>query len=144
MVVKDDFPKGEFRALGWVLFSDKYWWSRMVGFVLEDLSEDLIQTNLYAVVRDVQYDITQSNHHFFAMLERYNQETCTFFTPFGEMGFALHEMCEVSGLVMGDIPYEEYVPLTEELHVMEESALLVYATYWKVLCHFTYVPRLLG
>jgi len=28
------------------------------------------------------------------------------------------------------------VPSAEELHMMEESALLVYATYWKVLCHF--------
>ena len=51
------------------------------------------------------------------------------------MEFALHEMYKVFGLAMGDIPYEEYVPSVEELHLMEESALLVYATYWKVLCH---------
>ena len=51
----------------------------------------------------------QSNHHFYAVLESYNLETCTFFTPVGEMGFALHEMYEVSGLVMGDTPYEEYI-----------------------------------
>ena len=63
------------------------------------------------------------------MLERYNLETCTFFSPVGEMRFALYEMYEVSGLVMGNIPYEEYVPLAEELHLMEESAPLAYATY---------------
>jgi len=40
------------------------------------------------------------------MLEHYNSETCTFFTPIGEMGFTLHEMYEVSGLAMGDISYE--------------------------------------
>ena len=97
----------------------------MVGFILKDLREDLIQTSLYAVVRVVQYGILQSNHHFFAMLERYNPETCTFFTPVGE----IHEIYEVSGLAMGDIPYEEYISSAEELQVMEESALLVYATY---------------
>jgi len=52
------------------------------------------------------------------------------------MRFALHEMYEVLGVVMGDIPYEEYVPSAEELHMMKESAPLVYATYWEVLCHF--------
>jgi len=43
------------------------------------------------------------------MLERYNPESCTFSTPVGKMGLALHEMYEVSGTMMGDIPYEEYV-----------------------------------
>jgi len=65
------------------------------------------------------------------MLEHYNPETCTFFTPVREIEFALHEMYEVYGLAMGDIPYEKYVPLAEELHLMEESALLVYTTYSK-------------
>ena len=45
------------------------------------------------------------------------------------MGFALDEMYEVSELMMGDIPYEEYVSSAEELHMMEENAPLVYATY---------------
>ena len=39
----------------------------------------------------------------------------TFFTPVGEIGLALHELYEVSGLVIGDAPYEEYVPTTEEV-----------------------------
>ena len=77
------------------------------------------------------------------MLERCNPESCIFFTPVGEMGLALHEMYEVSGLVMGDIPYEEYIPSVEELHLMEDSAPLVYATYWEVLCHFHITLRLL-
>jgi len=70
------------------------------------------------------------------MLECYNLETCTFFTPVREMGLSLHEMYEVSELVMGDISYEKYVPSAKKLHLMEDSAPLVYATYWKVLCHF--------
>ena len=69
------------------------------------------------------------------MLERYNPEICTFFIPVGEMGLTLNEKYEVSGLMMGDIPYEEYIPSIEELYLMEDSAPLVY-TYWEVLCHF--------
>ena len=100
MDVKSDFPPGEFRALRWVHSSDKYWWSKMVGFVLEDLKDELLQTGLYTTVRVVQYGIPQSIHHFFAMLKRYNMKTCTFFIPVGEVGLALHETYEVSGLVI--------------------------------------------
>jgi len=57
MAVKDEFPKDELRALGWVHSSDKYWWSRMVGFVLEDMKKELIQTSFYAAVRAIQYGI---------------------------------------------------------------------------------------
>jgi len=60
------------------------------------------------------------------------------------MRFALDEMYEVSGLAMGDISYEEYIPSAEELHLMEESAPLVYATYWKVLCHFHICVEITG
>jgi len=34
----------------------------MVGFILKDLREELIQTSLYAAVRAVQYGIPQSNY----------------------------------------------------------------------------------
>ena len=53
-------------------------------------------------------------------------------------------MYEVSELVMGDIPYEEYVPSAKELHLIEDSAPLVYATYWKVLCHFHICAEITG
>ena len=45
------------------------------------------------------------------------------------MGFALHEMYEVSRLVTGDAPYEEYVPLTEEMHLLKKGGPLVYEIY---------------
>ena len=90
MDVKGDSPKGEFRALGWVHSSGKYWWSKMVGFILKDLKDKLLQTGLYTIVRVAQSGIPNSNHRFFTMLERYNPETCTFFTLVGEMGLALH------------------------------------------------------
>ena len=54
----------------------------------------------------------------------------------GEMGLALHEMYEVSGLVIRDAPYEEYVPSTEELHLLKKNDPLVYETCWEVLCRF--------
>ena len=83
----------------------------------------------------VMHSIPQSNHHFYAILERYNPETCMFFTLIRKMGFALHEMYEISGLVMGDAPYEKYVPSTEELHLLKKDPL-VYEAYWEVLCYF--------
>ena len=52
------------------------------------------------------------------------------------MGLALHEMYKISGLVIGDAPYKEYVPSIEELHLLKKSDPLVYETYWEVLCHF--------
>ena len=45
------------------------------------------------------------------------------------MGLALHEMYEVLGLVIGDVPYEEYVPITEELHLLRKEDPQVYETY---------------
>jgi len=76
----------------------------MVGFVLAELGDLLLQAGLYEVVRAVQYGLLQSMQHFYSVLERYNSETCTSFTPMGEMGLPLHEMYEVSRLVMGDAP----------------------------------------
>ena len=83
----------------------------MVSFALAQFENLLWQASLYGTVRAVMHGIPQSNHHFYAILERYNSETCMFFTPIGEIGFALHEMYKVSGLMMGDAPYEEYVHL---------------------------------
>ena len=95
--------------------------------------EDLLWQAVYIGPSGSSYGIPQSNHHFYAVLEHYNIETCTFFTPVGEMGFSLHE---VLGLVLEDAPYEEYVPSIEELHLLKKDVLLIYETYWKVLCHF--------
>ena len=58
---------------------------------------------------------------FYGVLDRYNALTGTFFTLIGEMGLALDELYEVLGLVIGDALYEEYVPTTEELHVLKKE-----------------------
>ena len=89
-------PKGEgwlfHRILSarWVHSSDKSWWGKMVGFVLTELEDSLKQAELYQAIRVVQYGIPQSSHHFYGVLEHYRP--CTFFTPVGEMGLALHEL----------------------------------------------------
>jgi len=126
--VRGDFP-ADFRPPGWVYSTDKSWWSRMVGFVLTELGDLLTQMGLYNSVRAVQYSLLQSFHNFYGVLEHYNPLTGTFFTLVGEMGLALHELYEVSGLVIGDPPYEEYVPTTEELHLLRKEDPQVHETY---------------
>jgi len=76
----------------------------MIRFALTEFENLLLQVGLHGAIRAVQYDISQSNQHFYAVLEWYNLETCTFFTLIEEMGLALYEMYEVSGLVIGDAP----------------------------------------
>ena len=135
MEAEGDYPVG-FRAPGWVRSTENYWWGRMVGFVLTELGDLLKRVGLYSAVRAVQWGIPQSSQNFFGILERYNPSTGTFFTPVGEMGLALHELYEVSGLSSGDIPYEEFVPTTRELRLLEKESPQVYETYWEVMCHF--------
>ena len=97
MAAEGDYPIA-FRAYGWVHSTENYWWGQMVGFVLVDLKVLLERVGLYAAVKAVQWGIPQSSQNFFGILERYNSLTGTFFTPVGEMGLALHELHEVSGL----------------------------------------------
>ena len=84
---------------------------------------------LHHVVRAVCYGIALSHYNLFEIFEKYNLDTCTFFTPVGEMGFTLYKMFEVLGLFMRDLPYEEYIPSTKELHLLKKDALQVYETY---------------
>jgi len=53
-------------------------------------------------------------------------------------------MFEVSGLSMGDLPYEEYTLNTEELHLLKRDAPQVYETYWEALCHFHIYAKVTG
>ena len=45
---------------------------------------------------------------------------------------------------MGDLPYEEYIPGAEELHLIKKDAPLVYKTYSEVLCHFDVCAQITG
>jgi len=56
MKVRGDFPI-DFRPVGWVHSTNKFWWGRMVGFVLVELGTLLQQVELYHSVRSVQYGL---------------------------------------------------------------------------------------
>ena len=77
MEVKGEFSQSDFRVLGWVYLTIASWWAKMVCFVLKQLEEPLLQCGLYHVVRAVYYIITPSYYNFFAILEKYNLDTCT-------------------------------------------------------------------
>lgn len=66
-------------------------------------------------MRNVQFGLPHSSTHCFCILEMYNAQTNTFFTPIGELGFALHEVHEITVLSIGETPNEEYVPSMKEL-----------------------------
>jgi len=112
------------------------WWAKIVFFVLRELEEPLLQCGLYPTVRAICYGIISSHYNFFRILGKCDPDTCKFCTPIRKMGFAQYEMFKVSGLSIGDLPYEEYIPSTEELHLLKWDAPQVYETYWEVLCHF--------
>jgi len=123
--VRGDFPL-EFHTIGdGSTLPTKHGGGKMVGFALAEFEDLLLQTGLYGAVRAVQYNILQSTQYFYAILERYNPETCTFFTLIGKIGLALYEMYKDLGLVIGDAPYEEYVSSTEELHLLKKNDPLV-------------------
>ena len=144
LAAKGEFPTAVFRAPGWVHSSKTGWWARMIEFVLAELKEPLAQSGLACPIMATKHGIALSPYNFFAILERYNPETCTFFTPEGELGFALHEMFDVSGLPFGDLPYEEFVPGSTELKILKETIPEVYDTLWEVMCHFQICGQLTG
>lgn len=73
----------------------------MINFILSNFEAILKDIELYGAIRNVQYGLSYSAYHLFNILEMYNPKFETFFTPIGELGFALHEMFEVSLLSMG-------------------------------------------
>lgn len=52
------------------------------------------------------------------------------------MGLALYELYEISELPTGNVPYEVYVPMEEELHLLRAQSPLASDTYWELMCHF--------
>lgn len=76
-----------------------------------------------------------SPSHLFSLLEMYNFET-DMFTPLSKLGLVLHEMFEVSALSMGEVPYAEYNPTTEELNMLNAKDEHIYETYCDIMCHF--------
>lgn len=56
--------------------------------------------------------------------------------PCGELGLALYEMYDISGLSIREILYEKYVPTGKELHLLKTQYPSIYDTYWELLYHY--------
>ena len=116
----------------------------MTDFVITELAGALAQSGIACPVIATRHGIDYNYYNFYAILENYNPKTCTFFTPVGELGFALHEMYDVLGLPFGDLPYEEFIPGSNELRILKEKHPDVYDTLWEVMCHFQICAQLTG
>lgn len=100
-----------------------------MGYMLETHEQVLKEISLYQAIRNVQYGIHQSLYHLFSLLEIFNSKTGIFFTSVDKLGLALHEMFEVSTLLMGEVPYGEHIPITEELSMLRAKDKCIYKTY---------------
>ena len=134
--VQGNYPMRDFRAPGWVHPSQKPWWRDLALYVLEHFEVELMRIRLHEAVRATCHGIKISVPNFFAIFELYCPDLGTFFTPVGELGLALHKMWEISNLLMGSMPYEEYFPCIMELEQMEKDGPKMFETYQKLMCHF--------
>lgn len=82
----------------------------MVGYTCVEFRDQLQQIQLLSARAAMQHGVPPSVNNSLGMFERYNPDTCTFFTPVGEMGILPWEMQRVFGLHVGAFPYEEHVP----------------------------------
>ncbi|XP_020271457.1 uncharacterized protein LOC109846622 [Asparagus officinalis] len=71
-----------------------------------------------------------------ALFESYIPETNTFLTKYGELGLPLHEMMKVSGLPLGNTPYQEYFPNNRQLMKMKKACSPAYDILWELTCHY--------
>jgi len=74
--------------------------------------------------------------NFYAIFELYCPVIGTFFTLVEELGMALHEMWEVSALLIGSLPYEEYFPCESELTLLEKQEPALFESYRELMCYF--------
>lgn len=72
----------------------------------------------------------------FGILESYNLDARTFFTPVGELRVTYHEMHYVTGLPYGEFSYEERFPTSHELGQIERLLPAGASLYREVLYHF--------
>ncbi|XP_020250925.1 uncharacterized protein LOC109828310 [Asparagus officinalis] len=129
-------PHPEYRCYGWASSLPKGWWPRMTGYVLGRWEKILKSSGLYVPIRATMYGLPVSCRHFLALLETYIPDSNTFLTGDGELGLALHEMHQVSGLLMGDYPYQEYFPSNRQLWQLKHDDPDMYDTLWDLTCHY--------
>ena len=97
--VNGNYTATDFRTPSWI-HPPKAWWRDLTLYVLAHFKEDLERLGLRETVRATCYGIQMSIANFYAIFELYCLVTGTFFTPVGEVGITLHEMWEVSTLLM--------------------------------------------
>ncbi|XP_020251034.1 uncharacterized protein LOC109828452, partial [Asparagus officinalis] len=129
-------PRLDYRCYGWASSLAKGWWTRLTSYVLGRWERDLKGSGLYTPIRATMYGLPVSCRHFLALLETYMPDSNTFLTSGGELGLALHEMHQVSGLSMGDCPYQEYFPSNQQLECLKKDTPDVYDTLWDLTCHY--------
>lgn len=123
------------RVPGWVHSDDKYWWAR-IRFVETELSGPLQSTHLAMGIKAVTYGVCQCLHAFYEMLEWFNSDSSTFYTPIGELDMVLHEMYAVFRLPWGEVPNMEcYLP-HKELTALKKDHPVMYDMNWELLFHF--------
>lgn len=71
-------------------------------------------------MKATQVGFCQSDQNFLGVIETYNPNAGTFFTPVGKLGVTYHEMHYVSEFSYSEFPYEERFPISHELKQMEE------------------------
>lgn len=89
-----------------------------MGYMLKTHEQTLKEIGLHRAIRNVQNEIPQSPYNLFGLLEMYNFETSTVFTPVGNLGLTLHVIYEVLALSIREFPYEEYISTTKELNML--------------------------
>src|SRR3954469_2016392 len=109
-----------------------------------EFEDQLQRIQLLPAMLAVRQGVRANVNNFLGMLEQYSLETCTFFTPVGEIRISPCEMQHVSGLPAGEILYEEHVPPSAELELLKVQDPELYSTYWEVLCHFFICGELKG
>ena len=105
-------------------------------YVLECFEAELMRIGFHEAVRATCHGIEISMPNFFGIFEPYYPASRSFFTPVSEVGLALHEMWEISNLLLGSMPYEKYFPYTMELEQMEKDNPDMFETYRELMCHF--------
>ena len=76
------------RVEGWVSPDGDPWWSRMMTRGCTEFKDQLQQIQLHPAMLAVRQGVRASVNNFLGMLEQYSSETCTFFTPVGEIGIS--------------------------------------------------------
>lgn len=112
----------------WTHSHKKQWWAHLVTHVLHISKSLLIQGSLLVPMVAIKYEISPSYQHLWALLERFNPETCIFFTHVGELGMALHEMEEVSGYIMATFLIRSVYPQARSL-ISSPKRIMLYTVY---------------